>query len=101
MCKNKAELNELVAKYRKLTATKKKIDEELSGIKDDIIEYAVAKGTKGGKDNTTLIVFGDGYKVSVITINQPLYDGAKLKALLGDKLPEFQKINTYPRVDIR
>lgn len=101
MCKNKAELNELVEKHRKLTAKKKKIEEELSEVKTEIIEYVVAKGEKGGKNGTTLIVFGDGYKASVITINNPVFDSEKLKALLGDDLPNYQKQNTYPKLDIR
>lgn len=101
MCKNKAELNELVEKYRKLSAKKKKVEDELEAVKDDITEYVVNKGEKGGKNGTTLIVFGDGYKVSLITINKPIFDSEKLAALLGDKLPEYKKPNIYPKLDIR
>jgi len=101
MCKNKDELNKLVAKYRKLAALEKKVKTARDAIKDDIIDYATRKGEKGGKDGTTLIVFGDGYKVSVITINNAVFDGKKLEALLGDKISEYQKTSTYPKLDIR
>lgn len=101
MCKNKDELNTLVAKYRKLSALKKKIDTTRDGIKDEIIDYATRKGEKGGDNGTTLIVFGDGYKISVITIDKPAFDSDKLKALLGDKLSDYQKVSSYPKLDIR
>jgi hypothetical protein len=101
MCKNKDELNELVAKRRKLTAEQKKINEKLDKINEDIIEYVLAKGTAGGKDNKTLIVIGDGYKISYITITQHPLDKKKVEEFLGERLPEFQKTNSYPKLDIR
>lgn len=101
MCKNKDELNVLVAKRRKLASIKKKVEERLKDIDHEIIEYAQAKGEKGGKDQNTYIVFGDSYKVSCIIVTQHPLDGDKLKALLGDKITEFQKTNTYSKLDIR
>lgn len=101
MCKNKDELNQLVAKRRKLSATKKKIDERLKEIDHDIIEYVMLKGEIGGKDNNSLIIFGDGYKVSYITVVSHPLDNDKIKQLLGDKLAEFQTIKTSNKLDIR
>lgn len=101
MCNNKDELDVLVAKYRKLSALKKKIEESRKSVTDEIIDYATRKGTVGGKNNATLIVFGDGYKVSVITINNPVWDSDKLKGLLGDDYADYQKSSSYPKLDIR
>ena len=101
MCKTKEELNAKVAKRRRLSALKKKLEDQLKEIDHDIIEYVIAKGTKGGKNNNTLIVFGDGYKVSYITsISHPL-DSDKIKELLGDKLPEYQTEKSSNKLDIR
>ena len=47
MCKNKDELDKLVAKRRKIIATQKKLDTKLEEINKDIIEYVLAKGTYG------------------------------------------------------
>lgn len=101
MCKNKDELNKLVARRRKLKALEKKIEKELDLLDEEIIQYAKAKGSVGGKDNNTLIVFGDDYKVSVIEITQHPWDGDKLKDYLGDNITDFQKTNIYSRIDIR
>ena len=101
MCKNKDELDKLVAKRRKIISTQKKLDDKLDQINKDIIEYVLAKGTSGGKDNQTLIVIGDGYKISYITITQHPLDKKKVEEFLGDRLPEFQKTNSYPKLDIR
>ena len=90
MCKNKKELNVLVEKYRKLNAEKKKLDKELATIKKDITEYVVAKGNKGGKDNLTLVVFGDGYKISYITVVAHPLDTDKVKEYLGESVSQFQ-----------
>ena len=90
MCKNKKELDAAVTKYRKLTAEKKKIDKELASIKQDITEYVLAKGTKGGKDNLTLIVFGEGYKISYITVVAHPLDTDKVKEYLGENVIQFQ-----------
>ena len=101
MCKTKMELNELITKRRKLAAAKKKIEEQIKDIDHDIIEYVVAKGEAGGKDNNSLIVFGDGYKVSYITITSRPLDNDKIKEFLGDKISEFQYIKTSNKLDIR
>lgn len=101
MCKNKSELNELVAKRRKLSAEKKKIETQIKDIDHDIIEYVLAKGTVGGKDNNTLIVFGDGYKVSYITVISHPLDNDKIKEYLGDRLAEFQTEKSSNKLDIR
>ena len=101
MCKNKEELNVKVAKRRKLAALKKKIEDRIKEIDHDIIEYVIAKGTKGGKDNNTLIVFGDGYKVSYITIISHPLDNDKIKELLGDRIAEYQTETSSNRLDIR
>jgi len=101
MCKNKSELNELVAKRRKLAAEKKKIESQIKDIDHDIIEYVLAKGTVGGKDNNTLIVFGDGYKVSYITVISHPLDSDKVKDYLGDTLPEFLTEKISNKLDIR
>ena len=101
MCKNKTELNELVAKRRKLAAEKKKIEALLKDVDHDIIEYVIAKGTVGGKDNNTLIVFGDGYKVSYITVVKHPLDSDKVKEYLGDSLEQFLTESISNKLDIR
>ena len=90
MCKNKAELNNLVDKYRKLNAEKKKLDKQLKEVKEDITEYVLAKGEKGGKDDLTLIVFGDGYKISYITVVAHPLDTDKIKEYFGESIAQFQ-----------
>lgn len=100
MIKNKAEFSEAVAKYRKLTAIKKQVDAELDDVKSEIIKYVEKKGKEGGKDGSSRIVYGEGYKVSVTTINRPSFDSEKLQKLLGTKLPDYQKISPYPRVSV-
>ena len=101
MCTTKMELNELVAKRRKLAATKKKIEDQIKSIDHDIIEYVVAKGEKGGKNNSSLIVFGDGYKVSYITLTSHPLDNDKVKEFLGDRIIEFQVEKNSKKLDIR
>ena len=101
MCKNKTELDALVAKKRKLNALKKKLEARISEIDEEIINYAETKGERGGKDNQTYIVFGDTYKVSCPLITQHPFDGDKLKGFFGDRISDFQKTSTYRRVDIR
>lgn len=101
MCKNKAELDVLVAKKRKMSSLKKKLEAKISEIDNEIIAYAEAKGEVGGKDQQTYIVYGDGYKVSCILITQHPFDNDKLKAFLGDRVADFQKVSSYRRVDIR
>ena len=101
MCKTKKELQGLVEKYRDLTAKKKKIDTQLDEVKDEIIDYVVRKGDKGGKNGMTLIVIGDGFKVSYITtVSHPL-DSDKVKEFLGDRLPDFQTEKSSNKLDIR
>lgn len=90
MCKTKKELDKLVAKRRELAAEKKKIETKLSEVDKDIIDYVLAKGIKGGKDNLSLIVIGDGYKVSYITVVKHPLDSEKVKKFLGVRLPQFQ-----------
>lgn len=101
MCNNKDELDNLVAKRRKLSATKKKIEDRIKDIDHDIIEYVLAKGEIGGKDNNSLIVFGDNYKVSYITVISHSLDSNKIKEMLGDKLSDFQTVKTSNKLDIR
>ena len=66
MCKNKEELTAQITRYRKLTAASKKLEAELKAVKDDIMEYVSVKGKPKEEGSTTLVVFGDGYKVSVM-----------------------------------
>lgn len=101
MCKNKSELNELVAKRRKMSALKKKLDDRIKDIDHDIIEYVLAKGERGGKDNNSLIVFGDGYKVSYITVISHPLDSDKVKAYFGDDLEQFLTEKMSNKLDIR
>ena len=101
MCKNKKELAELVAKRRELDAKKKKIDSQIKKINEDIIEYVLAKGEIGGKDNRTLVVIGDGYKISYITVISHPLDNDKVKEYLGDKLPDFLTEKSSNKLDIR
>lgn len=101
MCKNKQELDALVAKRRKCAALKKKLDEIIKEIDHDIIEYVIAKGTKGGKDNNTLIVFGDGYKISYIKVVKHPLDNDKVKEYLGDDLEQFLTESISNKLDIR
>ena len=101
MCKNKEELNEQVERYRKLTATSKKIEAELKAVKDDIMSYVNAKGKPKEEGSTTLVVFGDGYKVSIITVTNSSFDTAKLKEALGDDLSAYKKVSSSPRLDVR
>ena len=101
MCKNKDELDKLVAKRRKLASLKKKLDAQMKDIDHDIIEYVMLKGTVGGKDNNSLIVFGDGYKVSYITVVTHPLDSDKVKEYLGDQLGQFLTIKSSNKLDIR
>ena len=101
MCKNKKELTELVAKRRELDAEKKKIDTKIKKINEDIIEYVLAKGIPGGKDNNTLIVIGDGYKISYITVISHPLDNDKVKEFLGERLPDFLTEKSSNKLDIR
>ena len=101
MCKTKKELNELVAKYQKLTTEKKKIEDKLDAVKADIEEYVRDKGQKGGKNGATLIVFGDDYKVSLVPIPNLRWDDDKLKAFFGDNYNQYKTPHPYDRLDIR
>ena len=100
MCKNKDEFTQIVATRRKANALKK-LEEYVKELDHEIIEYVTKKGEAGGKNGNSIIIYGDGYKVSVIEITQHPWDGDKLKSFLGDKVPDFQTTNCYPRVDIR
>lgn len=101
MCKNKEELNAQIERYRKLTATSKKIEAELSEVKDDIMAYVNAKGKPKCEGSSTLVVFGDGYKASIIIANNSVFDTDKLKEALGDDLSSYKKNKSYPKLDVR
>jgi hypothetical protein len=101
MCKTKAELNELVAQRRKLVAKKKKITDQLAEVDADIIEYVQRHGVSGGKAGSTLIVFGDDYKISYIKITKHPLDTDRVKAYLGDLVDGFLTESTSNRLDIR
>ena len=101
MCKNKADLDKKIAKRRKLVALKKKIDDQIKDVDHDIIEYVIAKGVLGGKDGTTRRVYGDGYKVSYLTITKHTLDSDRLKEVFGDQLNDFQVLQVSNRLDIR
>ena len=101
MCKTKAEFTELVAQFRDLSAKKKKIETKLNAVKAEMTEYILAKGDPKCEGSLTLIVFGDGYKASLIPLNNVTYDGDKLKALLGEDVSMYQNITPYTRIDVR
>ena len=101
MCKNKNEFDQLVVQRMKANALKKKLEAKVEALDAEISEYIKNKGTPGGKDNKTLIIYGDGYKASLIEITQYNPDREKLKAYFGDEYVQYQKPNTYSRVDIR
>jgi len=100
MCKTKKELDKLVVKKRKLSVLKKKIDAALDKINDEIEAYAKAKGTLGGEKKNTYIVYGDDYKVSCVIVSSARLDEAKIKEFFGDKVSDYQKTITYPRIYI-
>ena len=101
MCKNKDEFDKLIAKRRKANSLKKKMEKRVKELDQEIIEYVTKRGDAGGKNSNSFIIFGDGYKVSVIMIEQHPWDGDKLKTLLGDRVDQYQTISVFPRVDIR
>ena len=101
MCKTKAEFTELVAEFRELSAKKKKIEGKLNAVKAEMAEYIQAKGSPKCEGSMTLIVFGEGYKASLIPLNNITYDGDKLKNLLGDDISSYQNITPYNRIDVR
>lgn len=101
MCNTKSEFTKIVNKRRKAAALKKKLEAKVDKLDEEIIEYAKKKGEAGGKNGNTLIVFGDDFKVSVISITQHPWDGDKLRQLLGDDVSKYQGLNIYFRIDIR
>ena len=101
MCKNKEELSAQIIRYRKLAAESKKIETELTAVKDDIMTYVKAKGKPKAEGSSTLVVFGDGYKVSIIIANNATFDTDKLKAALGEDLSPYKKNTTYSKLDVR
>ena len=101
MCKNKLEFTAAVSRYRKLSAEKKKVDAELDVVKDDMEEYIKKKGVPGGKNGLSLVVFGDGYKVTLIPLEHTTYDDDKLKAVLGPDLDQYKRSTPYSRIDVR
>ena len=101
MCKTKSELDKKIAKHRKLASLKKKIDDQLKEVDHDIIDYVIAKGVCGGKDGTTRIVYGDGYKVSYLTITKHTLDNDRLREFFGDQITDFQISQVSNRLDVR
>ncbi len=101
MCKNKEELTAQITRYRKLTAASKKLEAELKEVKDDIMEYVSVKGKPKEEGSTTLVVFGDGYKASIIIVTNSSFDSAKLKEALGEDLSAYKKITSSSRLDVR
>lgn len=100
MCKNKAEFDALVEEYRKLSAQIKKADERLDAVKEDMESYMKAKGTPGGKNGKTLIVYGNGYKASLTPCESSTLDKEKLTDLLGDSLAQYQKTKSYNQIRV-
>ena len=101
MCKTKKELDKAVAKYRKAATLKKKLEAQLAEISKDITEYIIAKGESGGKNGMTMVVSGDDYKISYITVEQHRLDSDLVKPLLGADLPKYQKVYIQHRLDVR
>ena len=101
MCKNKAEFDQLVEEYRILSALKKKADERLKKVKPDMEEYLRAKGKPSGKNGTSLVVIGDGYKVTLSTSDRATFDSDKLHKLLGDKIGDYQNVTSTVKIDVR
>lgn len=101
MCKNKEELAKLVRKQRKASALKKKLEDQVKSLNAEIAEYVLKKGEPSAANANSRVVFGDDYKVSVCIVTQNLWDGDKLKALLGSSVPQYQNPKVYPKVDIR
>lgn len=100
MCKNKQEFNVQVERYRQLAATIKKLETELSSVKDDISSYVVAKGKPAKKGSDTLVVFGDGYKVSWILKNSTSFNTAKLQEVLGKDLEQYKNHTSYRQLTV-
>jgi hypothetical protein len=98
MCRNKAEFDAAVARYRHLNTIKKQAEAELDAVKEEIIDYVTKKGKDSGKNNGGHVVYGEGYKVSVTPIVKANFDTEKLQAFFGDSLPNFQKMSEYNKV---
>ena len=101
MCNNKQEFDQLVGKYRELTADKKKLEAKLDALKEDMKEYITHKGKKKSEDSDVLVVFGEDYKASLIPVLNPRWDDDKLKAHFGDKYEEYKTPHPYDRIDVR
>lgn len=101
MCNNKQEFDQLVNKYRELTSEQKKLEAKLDALKDDMKEYINKKGKKKSEDSKTLVVFGEGYKVSLIPVLNPRWDDVKLKKFFGDRYEEYRTPHPYDRLDVR
>lgn len=101
MCKNKAEFDKLVIEYRILSTMKKKVEERLKKVKPDMEKYLRAKGKPSGKNGKSLVIMGDGYKVTLSESERKLFDGDKLGALLGPDLPQYQKSSIITKIDVR
>jgi len=101
MCKNKHEFDQLVDRYRELVAEQKKLEVKLDELKADMKDYINSKGKKKSADSNILVVFGEGYKVSLIPVLNPRWDDAKLKDHFGDKYEEYKTPHPYDRLDVR
>jgi len=99
MCKNKAEFDKLVEKRRKLLATKKKAELELDKVNADMEEYLKAKGTPG-EGSAIKVVFGTGYKASLIEVTRYDPDKDKLQLIFGDKYNSITKETTYSMIKV-
>lgn len=101
MCKNKSEFDQLVAEYRTFATMKKKAEERLKKVKPDMEEYIRAKGIPSGKDGKSLVIFGDGYKVTLSESDRTTFNGDLLKELLGDSVAEYQNVTLVTKIDVR
>ena len=101
MCKNKSEFDQLVNEYRTFATMKKKAEERLKKVKPDMEEYIRAKGIPGGKDGKSLVIFGDGYKVTLSESDRTTFNGDLLRDLLGDSVAEYQNVTLVTKIDVR
>lgn len=100
MCKTKKEFDELVARERKLSATKSKIESELATVKSDMKEYVKANGSPSSSNSKTLVVHGKGYKVILVEMTNSEPDRDMLKAIFGDKYNSILKETSYSSIRV-
>lgn len=91
----KEELVKVVKNYRELRAMQAEIKAEQDKNTEMLIQYL--------KDNNKTSESGDDYTISYsLCKGKVSYNAAKLKALLGDKLSEYQNIGSpYDRISVR